>query len=225
MKSFCRSSTPESEFDKLLPSQTSKVRISRLSYESFAEAIGLSEGWPKETPDVADPSTLGLLTWAKGYLWAAERLHFALEGERHLPVYAGPVVQNTGLATELTLKALLRGSGMGKSAVRKFGHNTYKAYCAAKEHFDEVKFINLHFSNTSHLTVPDEVRERYEGSKEDPELGWRVYFDQLRVLDTMYDRPFKGRYITPGSIVLPETELVLVGTKILLSAMEERVSV
>lgn len=190
----------------------------------FAEGIGLKNIWPVEV-DASDEMTVtGLVKWARAYLNAGELLHFA---ERHQEpeFYPGPVMQTIGLATELTLKTMLRGGGKSSKSVRNYSHNTYKAYFDARSYFDEVKFINLHFSNTAHLSVPEEVRVRLTSNGEgDIEHRWRVYFDHLRILDTVYDRPYRTRYVTPGSVVLPETEVLLVGTKLLLSAMEERLA-
>lgn len=194
-----------------------------MSEQSFATKIGLNSDWPNATENQEEVNISGLLSWANGFIWAAERLHVASEGQRLNPVYAGPTVQNAGLAAELTLKALLRGAGKSEEEVRKFGHNTYKAYFAAREFFDEVKFLRLHFANTAHLKTPEEVKRRLKKTAdEDPDIRWRTYFDHLRILDTTYNRPFRSRYVTPGPVLLPETEILLVGTKILLAAMEER---
>lgn len=166
----------------------------------------------------------GLVRWARAYLNAGEILHFA---EHHEPpqFYPGPVMQTVGLATELTLKAMLSGSGKDPQTIRKYSHNTYKAYFDARSVFDEVKFIELHFSNTAHLPVPEEVRKRLSSNGEtDIDHRWRVYFDHLRVLDTVYDRPYRTRYMSPGAVVLPDTEVLLVGTKLLLTAMEEKIA-
>jgi hypothetical protein len=191
----------------------------------FADGIGLNRSWPVEVNDANEMSVTGLVKWARAYLSAGELLHFA---ERHQEpeFYPGPVMQTIELATELTLKSLLRGGGKNPQCVRKYSHNTYKAYCDARSYFDEVKFINLHFSNTAQLSVPEEVRVRLTSSGErDIEHRWRVYFDHLRILDTVYDRPYRTRYMTPGSVVLPDTEVILVGTKLLLIAMEEKLAI
>ncbi len=188
----------------------------------FADAIDLAPDWPVETSLEDEMSVSGLVSWARAYLDAGEILHFS---ERHheSQFYPGPVMQTVGLATELTLKTMLRGSGKSSNAVRKYRHNTYNAYFDARSQFDEVKFINLHFSNTAHLSVPEEVKKRQtEQGETDAEHRWRVYFDHLRILDTVYDRPYRTRYVTPGAVVLPETEIILIGTKLLLAAMEER---
>jgi hypothetical protein len=167
----------------------------------------------------------GLLIWAEAYFSAAEKLHFEGIDRTDLAFYCGPVMQNVGLSTELALKALLRGGGKTQNELRSYSHNTYRAYCAAKKHFDEVKFINLFFANTGHIEIPDEVRNRLiKRAEKDVEQRWRVYFDHLRLLDTVYDKPFRNRYISPGPATLPETELILVGTKILLSAMRTRLA-
>jgi hypothetical protein len=190
----------------------------------FADAIGLKGCWPIEVKQQDEMSVSGLVKWARAYLNAGEILHFS-ERTQEFDFYSGPVMQTVGLATELTLKAMLRGIGKSPKDLRNYSHNTYKAYFDARPCFDEVKFINLHFSNTAHLSVPEEVRTRLTSRAEsDIEHTWRVYFDHLRILDTVYDRPFRTRYVTPGPIVLPETEIILTGTKLLLTAMEEKLA-
>lgn len=190
----------------------------------FAEAIGLDVRWPNENRYNDEMDVVGLVGWARAYLNAGEILHFA-ERQESPQFYPGPVVQTVGLATELTLKAMLRGNGKNPKSIRKYSHNTYNAYFDARSVFDEVKFLELHFSNTAHLTAPEEVRKRLSANGEtDIDRRWRVYFDHLRILDTAYDRPYRTRYMTPGPLLLPETEILLVGTKLLLSAMEERIS-
>jgi hypothetical protein len=188
----------------------------------FADAIGLCSQWPLETEDNEEAGISGLLTWAHAYFSAAELLHFSKKTE-DFAFYSGPIVHNVGLATELTLKAILRGMGKTSKEIRKYSHNTYEAYYAARECFDEVKFMNLHFSNTKHLSIPEEVRTRLTAQgDEDVETRWRVYFDHLRILDTVYDRPYSTRYMTPGPVTLPDTDIILIGTKLLLTAIEER---
>lgn len=190
----------------------------------FADAIGLDVSWPIEVRHNDEMDVTGLVRWARAYLNAGEILHFA-EHQETPQFYPGPVMQTVGLATELTLKTLLRGSGVDPKIIRKYSHNTYNAYCDARSVFDEVKFIELHFSNTAHLSVPEEIRERLSSKDEiDIDHRWRVYFDHLRILDTVYDRPYRTRYMSPGAMILPDTEILLVGTKLLLSAMEERIA-
>jgi hypothetical protein len=189
---------------------------------NFADSIGLWPQWPLECENKDEMSIVGLLVWARAYFSAAELLHFSQKTE-DLAFYGGPVVHNVGLATELTLKALLRGMGKSPRELRKYSHNTYAAYYDARECFDEVKFLELHFSNTVHLSVPEEVRTRLNAQGEtDVDTRWRVYFDHLRILDTVYDRPYRTRYITPGSVILPDTDIVLIGTKLLMAAIEDR---
>ncbi|MDH3582342.1 MAG: hypothetical protein OEM91_17185 [Hyphomicrobiales bacterium] len=191
--------------------------------QHFAVAIGLIDSWPMENSDKTETSIAGLLMWAETYFSAAELLHSECKEERNSAFYAGPVMQNVGLSTELTMKALLRGTGISRKELRAFSHNTYEAYCVAKDFFDEQKFINLFLANTEHMLAPEEIRNRLMADGEsDVDVRWRIYFDHLRILDTVYDRPYRGRYVTPGKIILPETELILIGTKILLSAMRER---
>ena len=191
--------------------------------QNFAGAIGLVNRWPINGSDRAEMSSAGLLNWAEAYLCAAELLCSECEGKRDTVFYGGPVMQTVGLSTELVLKALLRGGGKSRKTVRALSHNTYDAYCAARAYFDEQKFINLFLSNTSHLSAPQEVRDRLmERGEDDVDVRWRIYFDHLRNLDSVYDRPFRSRYVTPGEMVLPEADLVLTGTKILFCAMRER---
>lgn len=195
------------------------------SLTHFANAIDLSDNWPLHINDKDQMDVSGLLTWAQAYLRGAELLHFEASGDYQTAFYSGPVIQGIGLATELTLKTMLRGAGKTQKELREFRHNTYNAYIASRVSFDEVRFINLHLSNTAHLKVPDEVRGRLiEHGENDIETRWRVYFDHLRVLDTIYASPYKSRYVVPGSISLPNSEVILVGTKILLSAMSERIT-
>lgn len=189
----------------------------------MAAAIGFSKDWPASVEDGNEMDVAGLFTWARAYFSAAELLHFSENNNHHAPFYCGPVMQNVGLATELTLKTMLRGCRKSMHEIRKYSHNTYKLYCDSRGCFDEVKFINLHMANTSHLSLSEEVRRRYELlGEEGADTRWRVYFDQLRLLDSVYDRPYRSRYVTPDEMILPETEIVLIGTKILLNAMGER---
>jgi hypothetical protein len=75
------------------------------------------------------------------------------------------------------------------------------------------------------LSVPEEIRNRLTLRGEaDIEHTWRVYFNHLRVLDTVYDKPYRTRYAMPGPVLLPETEIILTGTKLLLTAMEEKLA-
>lgn len=190
----------------------------------FADAIGLETCWPIEVKQQDEMSVPGLVKWARAYLDAGEILHFSKRPQQ-LDFYSGPVMHTVGLATELTLKAMLRGCGKSQRDLRKYSHNTYNAYFDARSCFNEVKFISLHFANTAHLSVPEEVRARLTSSGEpDIEHSWRVYFHHLRVLDTVYDRPFRTRYVTPGPVILPETEIILTGTKLLLTALEEKLT-
>lgn len=199
------------------------MKLIETGIQSFATAIGLADDWPTSTASHESMDCAGHLTWAETYFRAAELLHSQPREPDGFALYCGPVMQIVGLSTELTLKCLLRGGGKSERSLRGYSHNTYNAYLDSRENFDEVKFINLAFSNTDHLIIPDEIRARLELRGEpDPDRRWRVYFDHLRILDTVYDRPYRNRYLTPGHIVLPEVEIILVGTKILLSAMRER---
>lgn len=189
----------------------------------FSKSIDLVASWPIRANNKKEMDISGLLVWARTYFDAAEQLHFSELNRRRSSFYSGPVIQSVGLATELTLKVLLRGSGKSSGELRRYSHNTYEAYCDARDCFDETEFIKLHISNTMHMQVPEEVRARLSSQGEkDVDTRWRMYFDHLRILDGVYDRPYRSRYVSPGAIVLPDAEIVLIGTKILLSAMEER---
>jgi hypothetical protein len=119
----------------------------------FADAIGLEGSWPIKVKQQDEMGVSGLVKWARAYMNAGEILHFA-ERPQEFDFYAGPVMQTVGLATELTLKAMLRGSGKSSKYLRQYSHNTYKAYYDARSCFDEVKFLNLHFSNTAQRLIP-----------------------------------------------------------------------
>lgn len=192
----------------------------------YCEAIGLSEIWPIQdhAPDELDAE--GFCNWAKSYYVAATAL-YRLSGKLDDQMFeAGPLANSLGLAAELSLKGFLRGCGKSDADLKRYRHNTYQAYLDAREHFDEVKFINLVFTNTETLRIPDEVHARLSArGEEQPEVRWRVFFDHLRILDSSYDAPYRTRYLTPGPISLPEPAIILVGLKIILNAMAERLDV
>lgn len=190
--------------------------------DDFCEYIGLVETWPSSDTAEDEFAHEGHLDWARSYFEAAESLHFEKDNRRRSKFFAGPLMQITGLATELTLKCLMRGSGATNSELKKVGHCTYAAYLTAREAIDEVRFIEAVMANSAHLPVPCEIADRMKDSGEDPNIKWRVYFDHLRILDTVYDRPYRNRYMTPGEVILPEPEIILVGTKLLIAAMEQR---
>jgi hypothetical protein len=136
--------------------------------------------------------------------------------------FSGPMMQMTGLSAELALKGLIRGSGVDEKTLKSYSHNTYRAYLDARHLFSEAEFINLVLSNTAHLSTPPEILERFKGVEDDPQIMWRIFFGQLQILDGVYDRPYRSRYVRPGPIVLPEPYIILVGVKLLLNAMLER---
>lgn len=190
----------------------------------FAAAIGLDDDWPRRQDDNSEMSFEGFVAHAAAYLEAAQDLYLEGDDENSTLRFAGPLMQLTGLASELTFKALLRGSGSSERELRSYSHNTYAAYLAARSLFDEVKFIDMVFGNTCNLSAPQSVIERFRatGRTDDPGVAWRVFFDHLRILDGVYDRPYRSRYMTPGAIVLPEPRVIFVGLGILLEAMRER---
>ncbi|MEE9389590.1 MAG: hypothetical protein V3U96_13385 [Paracoccaceae bacterium] len=189
---------------------------------SFSDAIEWDQLWPVNVSKDEEMSIEGHLAWISAYQKAAESISLGNDLHFDTMTFAGPVMQLVGLTTELTLKTVLRGGGEDEKSLRKYSHNTYQAYLSARNHFDEVKFIDLVFSNTQHLEMPDEVRLRLaESGEPNPRLRWRVFFDHLRILDETYDRPYRSRYIKPGHTVLPEPLILLAGTKILQTAMND----
>jgi hypothetical protein len=72
--------------------------------------------------------------------------------------------------------------------------------------------------------LPDVVRLRLNDHFGDdwPE-GWNSFISQISLLDEVYDRPFRSRYHKSGEIFLPECFVLILGIKILLAAMLERV--
>lgn len=189
---------------------------------TFGEAIGLKEDWPTHEPEKM--SILGHTKFCGTYLQAAENAFFFHDSEQPDMHLFGPVLQLTGLSAELTLKVLLMGYGKSDEEIKKYGHNTYKVYLDARGTFDEVKFIKNTKGQSEFEQLPDIVRERitkkYGGppTKED----WNIFFQHLRLLDTIYDRPFRNRYITSGEIRYPEPYFIILGVKTLLAAMLER---
>lgn len=85
---------------------------------SFAEQIGMKQDWPKAIVEDDQMSIVGLLTWANAYFEAAENLHFQCREDRGSPYYQGPVLQNVDIATELILKAIIRGQGKSMRKLR-----------------------------------------------------------------------------------------------------------
>jgi hypothetical protein len=191
-------------------------------HENFAEAIGLNEKWPIERQNLREMSISGYLQWAEAYLRAAIALERARQNE-DIAFFSGPLTHVVGLANELLLKTILRGGGVDEKDVRKISHNTYAAYLEARKNFEELKFIQLVMSNTKHLGIPKEIEERLqsEGHKNSCEY-WRFYPNHLRILDLTYDKPHRSRYMTPGEIVMPEPQILLVGAQIFRNALRRR---
>ena len=169
-------------------------------------------------------SIAGHTRFAASYIEAAERALFQQDNVRHpFEFYLGPTVQLTGLAAELTFKTLLRGSGRDEKHTRRHGHSTYKAYYEARSLFDEVKFVEMVAYNCE-TCLPDSVRLRLiDHFGDDWPDGWNIFIPQIRLLDEVYDRPFRSRYHNSGQIVLPECYVIILGVKTLLAAMLERI--
>ena len=191
----------------------------------FSKKINLCETWPLKISNTDNMTAKGYAQWACAYYGAAEELYAENNRDYEEFHFFGPVMQMTGLCAELTFKALLQGAGAEEKQLRTLGHNTYDAYNQAKKYFDEVEFIKLVFANTEHLEIPQEIFERLSLKDIDkPSEEWRVFFNQLRVLDGVYAQPYKSRYVAPGKVILPEPFIILVGLKIILSAMLERLN-
>lgn len=188
----------------------------------YDDSIGLSSTWPTPIENENEMTTGGFVQWSASYFEAANLL-YASEGWQYPSLhFSGPAMQMTGLSAELALKGLLRGGGATEKKLKRYSHNTYQAYLDARHLFSEVAFIELVFANTAHLTTPTEIVDRYEGKEDDPHIMWRVFFGQLQILDEVYDSPYRSRYIKPGPIALPEPYIILVGVKLLLNAMLQR---
>ena len=118
-------------------------------------------------------SMKGFVSFAATYYQAAETMSVAGNKYSNILHFSGPVMQMTGITTELALKSLLRGSGKDEPTLKKYSHNTYQAYYDARHLFSELDFVEQVFANTQHLVVPDEVREKIG---EDAERQWRIFF-------------------------------------------------
>ena len=129
-----------------------------IPHDSFSWHISLDPSWPSSEPE--DMAISGLTRFAASYIEAAERVIFDQNNVTNsFEFFLGPTLQLTGLATELTLKTLLRGSGRDEREIRDFGHNTYNAYYEARSLFDEVQFIKMVASNCQ-IYLPEIVRLR-----------------------------------------------------------------
>ncbi|WP_114011789.1 hypothetical protein [Cohaesibacter intestini] len=186
------------------------------------DKIQLVDTWPVETPD-DEMGVSGHLQWAWSYQFAA-RVLLKHQNGRNQSFYMGPLLQSCGMAAELTLKAMLRGVGKSSKELKKFGHNTYDAYQAAKGQFHEGRFVKLLIALTQHRQLPEEIQSRATGSEIiSLDNQWRAYFPHLDLLDKTYDRPFRTRYVQGGAVVVPDAEMVLIGNEVLLSAMDARI--
>ena len=184
-----------------------------LFWMRYDDSIELNPSWPERQDNTNEMSVSGFIQWSASYFEAANVL-YASEGRQYPKMhFAGPTMQMTGLSAELALKGLLRGGGTPENKLKRYSHNTYSAYLDARYLFSEVAFIELVFTNTAHLKTPQEVLERLKDEDDDPHILWRVFFGQLQILDEIYDRPYRSRYIEPGPIVLPEPYVILVGVK------------
>jgi hypothetical protein len=98
-------------------------------------------------------------------------------------------------------------------------------YSEAESQFDISRFLLAVVQASSAIALPDEIADRFMErghTREEADVGWRVFSQHIYLLDESYDRPFRARYLSAGPIALPEPFILLLGSLILLNAMNER---
>lgn len=194
--------------------------------DPFNEIAALSDEWPRQLPNSQHEALIGRARWAGSYWNAANLLYAARDTNDHI-WFVGPVMQNTGLACELVLKCLLFGGGQSNTKVKKLGHSLSKLYDEVENHVDILRFLDAVIRASQPLEIPNEIAEQFAQSGktwEEANLAWRVFSQHIRLLDESYDRPYRARYASKGPIVVPEPFILLLGSLILLNAMNERLS-
>ncbi len=192
--------------------------------DPFTEVAALNDNWPVQLSDQDAEHLVGRAKWASSY-WAAANTLYGERDVRDFIMFAGPVMQNAGLACELVLKCLLFGGGRSDASLRKLGHSLDDLFSASEQHFDVTRFLVAVVRASEPIPLPKEVADNFiktGGTREEADLGWRVFSQHLRILDETYDRPYRARYMNAGPIVLPEPYILLIGSLILLNAMNER---
>jgi hypothetical protein len=162
----------------------------------------------------------GKVLWAKSYLDAAQILGEHPECQHGSHMWMGPLMQLCGLSAELILKILASGLGYSENELRRrHGHSVFDLFAEVSERIDVVSFADEVCRRTLLYPVPQGVRENLLGQGGDPEVLWRSYAGHLFLLQTTYDRPFRGRYVTPGEVQFPEPKIIFAGSEILVEAM------
>lgn len=196
-----------------------------LTFEDpFAEIAALSDEWPRVASSEQLEDLKGRVRWASSYWNAANQLYAARDVEDFI-IFAGPIMQNCGLACELIFKCILAGAGHTDPSLRKFGHSLSELYSEAEHQLDISRFLLAVVQASTPIALPDEIADRFmeQGhTREEADLGWRMFSQHIYLLDTSYDRPFRARYVSAGPIALPEPFILLLGSLILLNAMNER---
>ncbi len=192
--------------------------------DPFTKIAALNDDWPQFISDEHSEILIGRAQWAASYWEAANNLY----GNRDVTdsiAFAGPIMQNTGLACELTLKCLLSGGGYTDAALKKLGHSLSALYDKAENFLDIYRFLDAVQRASQPFEVPKVVEEQLTQSgqsREEADLAWRDFSPHIRLLDESYDRPFRARFVAEGPIRLPEPFIILLGSLILLNAMRER---
>lgn len=192
--------------------------------DPFAEIAALNDDWPNSLSPDQHEALLGKVRWAGSY-WTAASLLYATRDIEDFIMFAGPVMQNAGLACELVFKCLLLGGGHSDKDVRKLGHSLSKLYDKVENQVDIMKFLDAVVRASQPIQLPDEIAHQFikSGSTlEETDIAWRVFSQHIRLLNESYDRPFRARYNSEGPIFLPEPYILLIGSLILLNAMNER---
>jgi len=192
--------------------------------DPFTEIAALRDEWPRVTSNEHLDDLIGRARWASSYWYAANHLYAARDVEDFI-MFSGPVMQNCGLACELIFKCLLAGAGHADPSLRKFGHSLSELYSEAESQFDISRFLLAVVQASSAIALPDEIADRFMErghTREEADVGWRVFSQHIYLLDESYDRPFRARYLSAGPIALPEPFILLLGSLILLNAMNER---
>lgn len=194
--------------------------------DPFAEVAALHHGWPHIQSDQHRETLIARARWAASYWDAASFLYASRNVTDHI-MFAGPVMQNTGLACELVLKCLLFGDGHSEEDLRKLGHSLSAIYDEAVKNLDIHRFLDAVVRASKPLGLPNEVAVQFAQSgrtHDEAEVAWRVFSQHVRILDKSYCHPYRARYVSQGPIVLPEPFILLLGSAILLNAMNERLN-
>jgi hypothetical protein len=192
--------------------------------DPFSEIVGLADDWPRVASSEQLDDLIGRARSASSYWTAANYLYGARDVEDFI-MFSGPVMQNCGLACELVLKCLLAGAGHSDSSLRTLGHSLSDLYNEVESQLDIYRFLVSVVEASRPIELPDEIADRFielGQTREDADFGWRVFSQHIYLLDESYDRPFRARYVAAGPIALPEPFMLLLGSLILLNAMNER---